>query len=81
MISYAGLARSGSNAQFRQYMPMAPVAAPAAAPAAKNPTGSRGYSDRSNCYKALAQHCTRNNTQSSFYRVILIVERWFWVQR
>ncbi len=75
MISYAGLARS--NAQFRQYMPMAPVVAPAV----NNQTGNRGYSDRSNAYKDLATHCIKANTQSSFYRVVQINDRWFFVQR
>ena len=78
MISYGGLASAGSHILQQRYI------APRSALKEKTAivaTGSRGYLDRSNCYKGLVKHCVRYNTQSSFYRVTEIEDRWFFVHR
>lgn len=79
MISYGGLASSGSRILHQGWHNR-----PTVIPTLKNATvapGGRGYSDRSNCYKAMSKHCVRYDTQSSFYRVTKVDDRWFFVQR
>jgi len=41
----------------------------------------KGYSDRSNCYKALNRYCDRIDIQTSFYKVIRKNGRFHFVER
>lgn len=75
MISYGNLARSGSRAQFKRYI-IREVVAPK-----PSRNGERGYSDQSNAYKGLVKHCLDNDLRTSFFKVVKIEERWFFVER
>ncbi len=79
MISYGGLASSGSRVLYQRWRPI-PTVIQKKKTATVAP-GSRGYSDRSNCYKAMSKHCVEHNTQSSYFRVVKIDDRWFFIQR
>jgi hypothetical protein len=76
MISYGSLASAGSRVQFKQH-----IVVDLAAQAALTSIGTKGYSDRSNAYKALAKYCANADTQSTFYRVTQIDGRWFFIPR